>query len=180
MAVIGVTQEHVYAVGDWLVHVHYGIGQVIGIEEKNLFDEEKQFYCVRAEENNGIFWIPVEEASENVRVRPIVPKRRLEEALAILRKPPRVMNEENKIRKERIQEARSGGRLLPIARLVRDLSARQSINSLTQIEAKALEFFKKRLVSEWATRMDVPVQSVRLELHEILEESLSQPLRPNA
>lgn len=164
--------------GDWLIHINYGIGQVISIEEKKLFGEKKQFYRVRAQENNGIFWIPVEKAAKNERVRPIVPQKRLEEVLDILRKPPRMMSEEVKIRKELIQEARSTGKLLPIARLVRDLSAWELTKSLTQVETKALEFFKKRLVSEWATRMEIPEQSVRQHLHNILKESLSQPVRP--
>ena len=174
------SHEQVYEVGDWLIHINYGIGQVIGIEEKKLFDEKKQFYRVRAQENNGVFWIPVEKAAKNGRVRPIVQQKRLEEALAILRKSPRMMSEENKVRKERIQEARSAGKLLPIARLVRDLSARQSTNSLTQVETKALEFFKNRLISEWATRLEIPAHSVRQHLHNILNESLSQPTRPAA
>ena len=119
-------QAHVFKVGDWLIHINYGVGQIVGVEEKSLYGEKKLFYRVCAQENNGVFWVPIDQATENERIRPLVTRNRLQEALALLQKPPRAMSEENKIRKERIFTARSNGRLLPIARLIRDLSARQT------------------------------------------------------
>jgi RNA polymerase-interacting CarD/CdnL/TRCF family regulator len=39
-------QPATYSKGDWIVHAYYGVGQVKGIEKKELEGEKKLFFKV--------------------------------------------------------------------------------------------------------------------------------------
>jgi RNA polymerase-interacting CarD/CdnL/TRCF family regulator len=168
-------QDPAYVIGDWLIHIHYGVGQIVGIEEKQL-EKKRRFFRVKAQENNGVYWIPVKQAAENDRVRPIAAQTRLNEALEILQLPPEVMDEEQKIRKEQIREARSAGEPLPIAKLIRDLTGRKAAKSLTMVEKSSLDYFKKRLISEWSPSLEIQPQVARQMLQNFLKISQSQTM----
>ena len=50
-------QSSAYSKGDWIVHTHYGVGQVRGIEKKVLDGENKLFFRVKT--FDGVYWLSV-------------------------------------------------------------------------------------------------------------------------
>jgi len=105
--------------GSWIVHVYYGVGQVIRLEKKCL-DGKKTIYY-RVEGKDGTFWLPVNKA-DNKRVRPIASQKQLDSAINAIKEEPRQFTEDYKQRQIMLNESKSEGSLHETACLVRDLS----------------------------------------------------------
>lgn len=160
-------ETQVFSKGDWVVHNRYGAGQVRGTEVKCISGEEAEYY--RIETSNSTFWVPVDQLSQDT-FRPIVTRSEFKKVLSILKRPPREMNANFKMRQSRIQEVQSENSLLAIARLVRDLWARQAEKSLSDTELRALRRFTDHLVAEWSVCMKMEIDDARQQLHNILQE----------
>ena len=158
-----------YNEGDWLVHQNYGMGQVVGFEIKRINGRKKLYYKVRGK--NSLFWLPVANA-DNQRVRPLSSKSEVAKAIQILKKTPKKISKDHKIRKKKIHEVREDGSITSIARLVRDLSARQANYRLNLTEQTALQRFTERLLAEWSTRMDLKPRHARQRLYNLLRTNL--------
>lgn len=131
-----------YAVGQWVVHCQYGVGQIKQVERVPLggnFDETEK--CFTVQTRNGTFWFPVEQ-DENPRVRPITSKRKLKEALKALDEQPQDTDAHHNIIKGRINTAKEDGSLKTTVELVRDLSARNNTKKLNILEDRALKLHK--------------------------------------
>jgi RNA polymerase-interacting CarD/CdnL/TRCF family regulator len=79
----------IYAMGDWIVHRHYGVGQVMDIEKKKLNKKVKRFYKIRTKDST--FWLPVKNA-KNSRVDPLPSRYKVEKAIKLLKQPPLEMS----------------------------------------------------------------------------------------
>ena len=83
-------QTAVYSKGDWIVHANYGVGQVRGIEKKELDGEKKIFFRVKTFE--GVYWLSVTKTDVEY-IRPITSEHQLSRALTIIRQPPEKLPE---------------------------------------------------------------------------------------
>lgn len=160
-------QTEIYSVNDWIVHLYYGVGQIIEIDEKPLAGKNVEYYRVKTE--NSTFWIPVDQA-DNPRIRPVASREKVLSALEVLKETPRGMDSKYKKWKHRIKNVKSDGSLEAIAQLVRDLTARSTQKKLNFVEEQALKKFKERLIKECSLSMDTDIASVREELYEILKD----------
>ena len=52
-----ISEQKTYKKGDWIVHIFYGLGQVIGKDKREL-DGEKQGY-LKVKTDDSLYWIPV-------------------------------------------------------------------------------------------------------------------------
>jgi RNA polymerase-interacting CarD/CdnL/TRCF family regulator len=157
-----------YSKGDWLVHCYHGLGKIKGIESKRINGEETEYYRVEAED--AVFWVPVEE-SEDSRVRPVTPRRKLMKALKVLKTPPKKMADAYQKRQQRIRAAKNDGSIDAICIIIRDLTARRREKGLNENEKRALGFFKGLLLNEWSVSADVPHEDARKELRKLLMTS---------
>jgi RNA polymerase-interacting CarD/CdnL/TRCF family regulator len=158
-----------YSIGDKIVHAYYGVGQVVDIEDKKLDDKMTTYYVVKT--RNSTFWLPVEKA-DNERVRPIVSSQTIENnVIETLKADPQEMASHHKIRKKRIMDVRTSGEIVPIARLVRDLTYRRfTKGNLTDIERRNLDHLKSRLASEWARSVGTTRRKVHSKIRKILQQ----------
>ncbi len=161
-------RDQAYASGDWIVHLYYGVGQIVGVEKKCLEGQTTSYFKVKTKDST--VWIPVKE-SDNLRVRPIANKREIQEALAILKRKPRQMSDDHTKRKSRIKKVKEDGTLEAIARIIRDLTARQSETKLNDSEERALNLFTDRLLTEWAACMGIKIDEARKRLMRILSKA---------
>ena len=161
--------EMPYSIGDKIVHAYYGVGQIIDIEEKILNDNATTYFVV--ETRNSTFWLPVEKA-DNERIRPITSSETIEKnVVETLEADPQVMASHYKTRKKRIKDVRQSGEIVPIARLVRDLTYRQfTKGNITDVENRNLEKLRNRLVSEWARSVGTTRREVRKKIRKILQQ----------
>lgn len=162
-----------FSKGDWIVHLHYGVGQIRKIEKKRLGDEKVSYYM--AETTNSIFWVPVEN-TDSERVRPIASKYMMRKAIKTLKEPPVPLSDDHNERKRHINEVRLEISLITVASLVRDLLARQAQTRLNPSEEKALDHFSDNLLLEWSVSMGWDKEKVQMKYQEVLQEIRAQQI----
>ncbi|MGB7875749.1 MAG: CarD family transcriptional regulator [Anaerolineales bacterium] len=161
-------QEQTYKVGDWVVHLIYGVGQVKKIEERPIGGTMKMCYHVRT--NDGVFWLPLDNADDNERVRPIAGPKLIQRALNALKRAPKKMASNFQTRRKRIRQVSLDGDLNTDLKLVRDLNARQFKKGLNATEQDAFNTIVKRFLQEWSLSKGIEVD----EAHEMLEHYLKE------
>lgn len=156
-----------YSKGDWIVHLHYGVGQITGIEKKQIGDEKTAYY--RAQTANSTFWVPV-DGPDDSRVRQIASKYKIRKALKILKDQPEPLSDDHNERKRQINEAMGEIALESGARLLRDLSARQASSKLNPSEEKALDQFSQNFILEWSVSMESDIEKTREKFQDLISE----------
>ena len=157
-----------YLIDDWVVHTHYGVGQIKGVEVKPIDGEHTR--CFKVKTKDSTYWFPTTDA-DNPRIRPVASKDIIHKVVKNLRRKASKLNTDKKHWKKKIDEVQSDGDLLSISKLIRDLSAQQVLRQLNQTEVDALEHFKERLLREWASIVQEEVERLRSTLHDYIQES---------
>ena len=159
-------QPGTYSKGDWIVHSHYGVGQVKGIERKMLEGENKFFFRVKT--FDGEYWLSVVQTDVEY-IRPITSENQIKRALTLIRKPPEQLPKDHNKRTKVIVEALKDSSLNVKARMIRDLNGKQQESRLNFTEEDAFLKMKRQLLNEWSVVKD--------EDREVLEEKLEKALQ---
>ena len=160
-----------FSKGEWIVHHYYGVGQIKGIEKKVLDGEKVSYYKVKT--RNSQYWIPV-DSEDNSRLRPLSSPDEIKKISRVLKRKPDEMDPDHMQRKRLIKEVQAEGSLKDMARIIRDLSARQKAKKLNPTEEDALKRFKDRLVREWAVSMELDIDHASVEFDENLDKALAK------
>ncbi len=159
--------SHAYSNDEWIVHSHYGVGQISGIETKSISGEETRYYRVKTSEST--FWVPVDQMDSDV-LRPLATKEEIQEAVVALQEPAQEMSSNSKVRQSRIQTVRADNTPKAIAELIRDLRARKRDKGvLYSSERSAFQTLSQRLVQEWAIVMGESPIKISAELDRLLD-----------
>jgi RNA polymerase-interacting CarD/CdnL/TRCF family regulator len=169
--------EKEYAVGDWIVHLRYGVGQIVKLEKRVIGGKEQM--CYRVHTDDSIFWIPI-NASDNKRIRSIATPERIQRALKMLEKTPDTMNKDYKVRRKRIREAITDGSLVSAMELVRDLHARKVKKGLNPSEQEAMDTIIKRFLQEWSLSKGIKMQEARQKFNHYLVASQTDYIQPGS
>jgi len=158
-------QQSTYTKGDWIVHAHYGVGQVKELEKKELEGEKRIFHRVKT--FDGEYWLSV-SGTDVEYIRPIASEYQIKRALTMVRKTPEALPESHTQRGKVINEAIKDSSLYTKACMIRDLNAREQEAKLNFSEEATLLKMKKQFLDEWSVikKMD----------REILEEKLDEAL----
>jgi CarD family transcriptional regulator len=161
--------DMLFSIGDHIVHTNYGVGQVVGIEEKTLSSKTTTYYVV--ETKDSTFWMPVVKA-DNERTRQIVPAKIIHnKVIEVLKDDPQEMSSNHKTRRKRIKDVNASGNIILVAELVRDLTYRKGVEGrLAVLEDKDLEYLKNRLITEWAKSVKETKQKVTKKVQKILQQ----------
>jgi RNA polymerase-interacting CarD/CdnL/TRCF family regulator len=151
--------------GDWVSHLHHGVGQVEGKEKKSLGGESQEYYKVRT--RNGFYWIPTDKIDPE-RIRPVVSEKKLQKAIAILESAPEVMDSKHTVRKKRINEVIAEGDINRFCTLLRDLQGKRASGKLNNTEQRAHRSIKKKIAAEWSATKEITTQEANKELNKIL------------
>ncbi|MCO5190403.1 MAG: hypothetical protein M9928_06035 [Anaerolineae bacterium] len=156
-----------YAIGDWIAHSYYGIGQIECIEAKGISGEEADYYRIRT--NDSVFWVPVAHADDGT-VRPLSSLEEIRQALEALTEPPKSMSANYKLRKSRLLKAQTSNSPQAFAKAIRDLRAfkQQKKSGLNVTERNALKTLQKRLANEWALVAGMPPENASTKIENIL------------
>lgn len=158
-------QQSTYAKGDWIVHAHYGVGQVKEREKKELDGEKQVFY--RVETFDGEYWLSVSRTDVEY-IRPIASEYQINRALTMVREAPEKLPENHTKRSKMITETIRDSSLYPKACMIRDLTGKEQESKLNFSEEDALTKMKKQFLDEWSVIKNVD--------REILEEKLENAL----
>lgn len=151
--------------GDWVSHLHHGVGQVEGKEKKSLGEDTREYYKVQT--RNGVYWIPTNSLDPE-RIRLVVSERKLQKAISILESPPEKMDGKHTVRKKRINEVIEAGDLIGFCTLLRDLQGKKVANKLNTTEQRAQTTIKKKIASEWSATREIPVPDATKEINKLL------------
>ena len=153
--------------GDWVSHLHHGVGQVEGKEKKSLGGEDKEYYKVQT--RNGVYWIPTDTLDPE-RIRPVVSEKKLQKAIIILEAPPEMMDSKHTVRKNRINQVAEDGDLEGYCLLLRDLHGKRAGDKLNTTEQRAHTTIKKKITSEWSATREISLQDANKELNKLLRK----------
>jgi len=126
--------------------------------------------CYKVKTDYGFYWFKLSDI-DNPRIHPLASQELLKELVEILRSVPQGLNNDPHQWKERINEVHEGWDILDLGSLVRDLSALKTTKKLNQIQNKALNNSKDRLLQEWAAGLEIDVSLIRSKLNTYLRES---------
>jgi CarD family transcriptional regulator len=138
-----------FSVGDRVVHPHHGPGRIVGIERKELMDGTKRYYVIDIPEQALILQVPVRTVNV-VGLRPAMPLSRLPQILRTLRSRPRRLPDDYKERQEEISAKLRTGRVMQLARIVRDLTWHGHRAHLTKRDTDLLKQGQAQLAAEMA------------------------------
>ncbi|RPJ37789.1 MAG: hypothetical protein EHM35_06025 [Planctomycetaceae bacterium] len=138
-----------FSVGDKVVHPHYGPGAIARIDIKELMDGPKHYYVIEMSGQGLTVQIPVGKADE-VGVRLAMSQSRLPQVLVILRGRPHPLPQDYRQRQERIGAQLRTGRVIQLARAVRDLTWHRKVAHLTKTDTDNLRQGRDLLAAEMA------------------------------
>lgn len=160
-----------YRSGEWIVHSRYGVGKIEGIEVKHLSGAEEKFLKVRIQ--NGVYWMSLDKLDVNY-VRPISSKSTIHRYLSVVRKKPRKLANDYRVRNKYISEMLATGSLLDQVRLMRDLNGRQKDKTLTEVENETLQRMRRLFIDEWVACEQIDSSLAEEKLQDALDCSLKK------
>ncbi len=160
--------SHIYAEGNWLVHSYYGIGQIKGIEVKDISGASVDYF--RIQTTDSTYWVPVDRM-DSEKMRPVSTLEEFRLTIAILQRPPKEMSPDHQVRKTRIQRVQHQNMPEDIARLIRDLRARQRNKGKYNLdENNVIRTLKQRLVNEWSIVAGKSEEEIASSLDALLDQ----------
>lgn len=158
---------HIYTKGEWIVHSQYGIGQIKGIDEKEISGEKSRYFRVKT--TDSTFWVPVDKIDSEA-IRPLSTAEEIQQAIDALQKPPEAMSSNFKVRQKRIRQAQIRNTPRAIARLLRDLRARRRQKGiLNSSERSAFRSLRQQLVEEWALVKGIKTETAASKIDILLD-----------
>ena len=138
-----------FSVGDKVVHPHHGPGRIAGVERRELLDGPKRYYVIEIPGKRLTVHLPVGRADE-VGVRLAMSQSRFPRVLSMLRSRPRLLAENYKERQEQVSAQLKTGRVMKLARVVRDLTWHRERAHLTRKDNDYLKQGRQLLAAEMA------------------------------
>ncbi|MDP2964632.1 MAG: CarD family transcriptional regulator [Pelolinea sp.] len=156
------------AEGDWIVHSRHGLGQITGMDKKELFGDRKVFYIVKTELIT--YWLSLSEVDSG-RIRPVETTEVFSKALEIIGSEPKTLDNNFRRRLMHIQNLVEDATLLSKAALIRDLHARDVQKDMHVNEKKILENLERQFVNEWVQSCHIPQEEARAQMRDALNRS---------
>jgi|WetSurMetagenome_2_1015567.scaffolds.fasta_scaffold67333_1 RNA polymerase-interacting CarD/CdnL/TRCF family regulator len=157
-----------YQIGDPVMHWTYGLGNIIGIEERVISEEKKLYYAVGIKDLT--VWVPVDVYVEN-RLRPPSSAAKFKRLLGILTEPGIPLPDDRQERKVQIVEELKDGRAESLCKVVRDLSFYQQVRPLNETDQSLMKRARNALLDEWSFVLLIPLIEAETELRRLLAVS---------
>jgi CarD family transcriptional regulator len=136
-----------FMVGDKIVYPMHGAGIIEKIEEKKILGQTREYYILRVPCGDIKIMIPV-DSSDEIGIRPIIPKSRLPEVFALLSAESTEMSSNwNRRYRENMEQLKTGD-ICKVAEVVRNLVRTDRAKKLSTGEKKMLTNAKQILISE--------------------------------
>ncbi len=153
--------------GDWVVHTYYGVGQIKGIEKRNIGEVKSKFFII--DTKNSTFFVPTDNI-DNERIRPISSKYKLKKAINVLKSAPTSLEPDHTQRKRQISELIGNSNIEITAGLIRDLNARRIENGINSYEENTLTKLTGRIIQEWSITESIDMEKAKEKIEAILHK----------
>jgi CarD family transcriptional regulator len=138
-----------FSVGDRVVHPRHGPGWIASIERRELLAGTKRYYVIEIPGQGLTLYMPVRKADE-AGMRPAMSQARLLRVLSVLRGRPHPLPEGYRERQEQIGARIKTGRVMQLARVIRDLTWHREQGHLTRVDSDYLRQGRELLAAEMA------------------------------
>jgi RNA polymerase-interacting CarD/CdnL/TRCF family regulator len=154
-----------FRVGDPVIHWTYGLGEIVGLEERALTGETLLYYVVQVKDVT--VFVPADSKAMS-RLRPPTAKRDFHKLFDILSGPGEPLSEDRFERKAQLRKELADGKAETICRVIRDLSSYEHNKQLNDEDKTILKRAWNALLREWEYVLSVPVAQVEIELQRLL------------
>ena len=155
----------IFKIGEKVIHLNHGIGDIVDIEDKMVRDRNVSCYVVRTP--SLTVWVPVDNGDRHS-LRAPTSKREFENLFSVLRGPIEPLPEDRLERKKQLLELLKSGELNSICRVVRDLSSFGHERTLSEEDKSTLRRAKDSLLAEWVFSLSVPLPQATQKMEELL------------
>lgn len=138
-----------FSVGDKVVHPHHGPGWIAGIERREILDGAKRYYVIEIPGPAVTLYVPVGKDG-NAGLRLAMSQTRFPRVLSMLGGRPQLLPEDYRERQEQISAQLKTGRVMQLARVVRDLTWHRARAHLTKRDSDYLKQGRDLLAAEMA------------------------------
>jgi RNA polymerase-interacting CarD/CdnL/TRCF family regulator len=153
-------------IGDSVMHWTYGLGQVVGLEERALSGQKVLYYAVKV--HDMTVWVPADSDLEK-RLRLPTPASGFEQLFAILSGSEEPLPDDRQERKIRLVEQLRDGRAESLCRVIRDLFAFRRGKSLNENDQILLKRAQSALLGEWGFSLSIPAMQAESDLYRLLK-----------
>ena len=161
------TVGHNFKVGDKAVYPGQGVGEVLGIEHKEVAGQRQSFYVLRILDNGMKIMIPMNKVG-SVGLREIIGEKDVRRVYTILREKEVSVDSTtwNRRYREYMDKIKTGS-VFEIAEVLRDLYLLRSDKDLSFGERKMLDTARSLLIKELAIAKECHEQDVEADLKKI-------------
>jgi RNA polymerase-interacting CarD/CdnL/TRCF family regulator len=136
-------------IGQNIVHRRYGAGTVVGVREGNEDEDHQRYYIVDIPSKDLKLHLPA-DSTEDVPLREIASTGKIQRALKMLADEPVDLPRDYRERRALVSQLMTDGTVRSLARIIRDLCARQREKSMSTLESTMLTDAKRQLAGEVA------------------------------
>jgi CarD family transcriptional regulator len=156
-----------FRVGDKAVYPGQGVGEVLGIEHKEIAGQRQSFYVLKILENGMKIMIPINKVG-SVGLRDIISEEEVAEVYSILRTKTVAVDSTtwNRRYREYMEKIKTGS-VFEIAAVLRDLYLLKYDKDLSFGERKMLDTARSLLVKELAIAKAVSEEVIETDLKKI-------------
>jgi len=156
-----------FKIGDKAVYPAHGVGQVTGIEEKEVGGQTLMFYVLKILANDMTILVPSDSA-ERVGLREVIPKKDVTNVMTILKDHDVQIDHQtwNRRYREYMEKIKTGS-VYEIAEVIRDLYLLKDDKELSFGERKMLDMARGLLVKELSIAKKKEEGEIEKELDKI-------------
>jgi len=156
-----------FQIGDKVIHLTHGLGEIVRIEEKNIHDLPTKCYVVSTADL--IIWIPIDDIQQH-NLRQPTPPEEFVRLFDILSGPSEKLQEDRIMRKDQLLAQMKDGQLASLFKVVRDLTHLKHSSKLNDREKSILEWSTNSLLTEWAYSLEITLNQAKLAMMNMLGE----------
>lgn len=156
-----------FQVGDTVMHWNHGLGEIMGVEERNVTGEKQLYYVVKFQTLS--VWVPADKLLAT-RLRAPTPAAAFERLFAILSGPAQALPGDRRERKSELHTRMGNGNAESICHMIRDLSALEGKKALNFEDKAALKWARTMLLGEWGYSLRVTAAQAEDSLHALLTQ----------
>jgi len=158
-----------FKIGDKAVHPSLGVGEVMGIQSKDIAGKDMRFYVLKIVSSGATVMVAT-EAARRVGLRKPISRKQAKEVVEVLKQDEVAVTTQPWNRRQReYTEMLNSGSPIEVAKVLRDLYRLKSGKELSFGERRLLDQARNLLITELALARRCKQTTVENEIQGILE-----------
>jgi len=158
-------------IGDKVIYPNHGLAVIENINERNLGDQNVQFYNLRIYSNNSLIMIPI-EAIHNVGLRKIITSREVNRLYRVLQNGVVDQYDNWMGRYRENLEKMQSGSIFKVAEVLKNLFFLSNQKDLSYREKKMFSKARYLIVSELREVQELPEEDIEKKLDRALSKCM--------